>query len=87
MIPSRTEFVGYRLPGVRYEESPPDAQGRIYSPVTGLFLAVRNEQLRWLTPKGDMLPSPIELADQERQRADRAEQVLEAYQRRFGKLE
>ena len=92
--PFSQEFIGYRLHGVRYEESTPDAQGRIYSPTTGLFLAVRNEQLRWLTPEGDVVSTPMELADHERQRADherqraeRAEQLLEAYLRRFGKLE
>jgi Uma2 family endonuclease len=72
--PFSHEFVGYRLPGVRYEESTPDAQGRIYSPATGLFLAVRNEQLRWLTPEGEVVPSPMELADQEQQRANQEQQ-------------
>lgn len=92
--PFSQEFIGYRLHGARYEERTPDAQGRIYSPATGLFLAVRNERLRWLTPEGDVLPSPMERAEQERERAEqereraeRAEQILESYVRRFGKLE
>ena len=50
--------------------------------------------LRWMTREGILLPTPIELAEQEhqraeqeRQRAERAEQLLAEYQRRFGKLE
>jgi Uma2 family endonuclease len=95
--PFSHEFVGYHRHGARYEERTLDAQGRMYSPATGLFLAVRNERLRWLTSEGEVVPSPLELADQEQHRADqerqraeraeRAEQLLEAYQRRFGKLE
>jgi Uma2 family endonuclease len=92
--PFSQEFIGYRLRGARYEERAPDAQERLYSPATGLFLAVRNERLRWLTPEGDVLPSPMERAEQERERAEqereraeRAEQLLESYVRRFGKLE
>ncbi len=54
-----------------------------------------------ITVEGNLLLSPMELweqerqhaeqerqrAGQERQRADHAEQLLEEYQRRFGKLE
>ncbi len=98
--PFSQEFVGYHLQGAHYEIVEPDAQGRIYSPVTGLYLAVRDDWLRWVTAAGQLLLSPMELweqerqhaeqerqrADQERQRAERAEQLLEAYQRRFGNL-
>ncbi len=106
--PLSQEFTGYHLHGAHYEEAQRDAQGQIYSPVTGLYLAVRNDWLRWITVEGNLLLSPMELweqerqrtkeiqqraeqerqrAEQERQRADRAEQLLEEYQRRFGKLE
>jgi Uma2 family endonuclease len=92
--PFSQEFVGYHLQGAHYEIVEPDTQGRIYSPVTGLYLAVRDDWLRWVTAAGQLLLSPMELweqerqrAEKERQRAERAEQLLEEYQRRFGKLE
>jgi Uma2 family endonuclease len=113
--PFSHEFLGYRLHGVDYQEVEPDADGRIYSAVTGLSLGVREGWLRWITAAGMVIPTPQELAEQERQRAeqehqraeqehqraeqerqraeqatqraDRAERLLEAYQRRFGRLE
>jgi len=92
--PYSQEFLGYRLHGLHYEPLAADARGRRYSPATGLYLAVRENWLRWLTPEGKLLSTPIELFEQERQRAneeqqraEQAEQRLEAYRRRFGDLE
>lgn len=91
--PFSYELTGYHLHGARYEERALDEQGRIFSPVTGLSLGVREERLRWFTEAGDLVPSPEELANQERRRADQAEQranqaeqLLEAYRQRFGEL-
>ncbi len=99
--PESQEFLGYRLQGTRYEPVEPDAQGRMYSPATGLYLAVRDNWLRWLTAEGKLVLTPMELFQQEhqraaeerqraneaRQRAEQAEHMLEAYRRRFGDLE
>jgi Uma2 family endonuclease len=92
--PFSHEFLGYGLQGMEYQEIEPDADGRIYSAVTGLFLGVKDGWLRWITAHGTVVPTPQELAEQERQRAEqatqraeRAERLLEAYQRRFGHLE
>jgi uncharacterized membrane protein len=66
-----------------------------------LYLGVQNDWLRWMTSEGTLLPTPMELAaqerqraeqerqraEQERQRAERAEQLLAEYQKRFGNLE
>lgn len=98
--PISQEFIGYHLRGSQYEEVKPDDEGKIASPMTGLFLTVRNNWLRWLTAEGKLLLSPIELWEQERQRAsqlaqradqaeqraDQAERLLEEYRRRFGDL-
>jgi Uma2 family endonuclease len=113
--PYSHEFLGYRLGGMEYQEIEPDAEGKIYSAVTGLLLGVRDGWLRWFTAEGTVLPTPQELAEREhqraelehqraelerqraeqehqraeleRQRAERAEQLLAAYERRFGRLE
>jgi Uma2 family endonuclease len=99
--PISQELTGYHLRCARYEEVQRDAQGQVYSPVTGLCLTIDNDWLRWATREGKLLPTPMELAlqerqradqeqqraDQERQRAAQAEQLLAEYQKRFGKLE
>ena len=98
--PFSYELTGYYLHGARYEERVPDEHGRIFSAVTDLSLGVQGERLRWFTKDGNLVPTPEELADQERQRADQeqqradqaeqrasqAEQLLEAYRQRFGEL-
>ena len=68
--PFSQEFLGYHSQGVHYSEVKPDAEGKIFSPASGLFLAVREEWLRWLTAKGELIPTPQELAQQEHQRAE-----------------
>ena len=75
--PFSQEFIGYHLRGAHYQEVQPDEQGRVYSPVTGLYLVPRSNWLRWLTPEGQVLPSPIELAEQQRQRAEQERQRAE----------
>src|SRR2546422_11451075 len=87
-------FTAYRWRCGSYTEAPPDAEGQVFSPLTGLYLAVRQGWLRWLTPEGEIVPTPWELAQREPQRAEQAqqraeqvEQLLEAYRRRFGALE
>ncbi len=72
--PASQEFLGYRLHGVYYEPIELDAQGRMYSPATGLYLAVRDNWLRWLTPEGKPLPTPVERFKQEQQRANEEQQ-------------
>jgi hypothetical protein len=72
--PFSYEFTGYSLRGVQYEEVAPDAEGRIFSPATGLYLGVRDGWLRWLTAEGAVVPLPSELAAQEKQRAEQERQ-------------
>jgi Uma2 family endonuclease len=85
--PLSQEFVAYHLHGGRYETARPDEQGRVHSPSTGLFLAVRDGWLRWLTPEGVVVPTPEELADQERQRAEQERQRAEQERQRAEQAE
>ena len=62
---------------------------------------MRDGWLRWLTADGVVVPTPLEWAEQEHQRAEQAvqhteqaiqwaaqaEQLLATYQRRFGNLD
>lgn len=75
--PFSQEFIGYRLRDGDYQEIPPDAVGAIASRVTGLALGIRAGWLRWLTAAGVVLPTPRELAEQERQRAEQEHQRAE----------
>jgi Uma2 family endonuclease len=92
--PFSQEFTGYHLQGAFYGEVVPDREGKLHSPITGLYLAVRDNWLRWLTAEGEVVLTSRELfqqerqrAEQERQRAEQAEQLLAAYRHRFGSLE
>ena len=98
--PWSQEFIGYHLQGRRYQEVEPDAERQIYSATTGLYLGIREGWLRWLTVEGAVVPTPLELAEQAKQRAEQAkqraeqakqqaeqaEQLVAMYRRRFGDL-
>lgn len=71
--PFSQEFMGYRLTGDRYVPVLPDSERRIYSAATGLALVIHGDRLRWMTAAGMILPTGMELAEQEKQRADQAE--------------
>ena len=81
------EFFEYYLHGLRYCRRRPDAEQKIYSPVTDLYLAVRDGHLRWQTEAGVVLPTPEEHAERterrferERLRAEQAQQQAEQAQ-------
>ncbi|WP_404783558.1 Uma2 family endonuclease [Altericista sp. CCNU0014] len=90
--PQTMEFAGFTLNNGRYEPIPPTEQGWLWSEQLGLFLGVYNEQLRWWTEQGELIPLPEEQvqqakeqerrakeeAQQERQRAERLERLLRA---------
>jgi Uma2 family endonuclease len=80
--PFSQEFTGYHLQGVRYHEVTADAEQKIYSAVTGLYLGIRAGWLRWVTADDMVVPTPREWAEQERQRAEQERQRAEQeYQR------
>jgi Uma2 family endonuclease len=80
--PFSQEFLGYHLQGIRYQEMQPDAEQRIYSVVTGLYVGVREGWLRWLTTTGMVVPTPREWAEQERQHAEQERQRAEQERQR-----
>ena len=80
--PFSQEFVGYHVQDGRYQEIHPDAAHTIASGVTGLSLGIRAGWLRWLTTEGVVIPTPRELAEQERQRAEQERQRAEQERQR-----
>lgn len=78
--PETLELEGYRLVDRVYEAIAPDEMG-LWSQVLGLYISVRNGQLRYVSPAGDLIPTPEEAAmqaqSQAQQASDRAEQLAE----------
>jgi len=71
--PDTLEFEGYRLVGQHYEAIAPNPAGWRWSEVLGLFLGVQDGQLRYLTPSGELVPTPAEAAAQAMAEAAQAE--------------
>ncbi len=71
---------GYRLEvgSGRYARVAPDETGQVPCQQLGLRLGVVDGWLRWLTPQGELLPSPVERADANaRLAAEQAERAAE----------
>ncbi len=75
--PDTGELAGFHVLDGRYEPILATEQGWLWSQQLELYLGAHESKLRFFTPEGELLPSPEELAEQERQRAERAEQELE----------
>ncbi len=79
--PVTREFAGFRLINGQYEAIPTDAGKRRWSKVLGLYLGVKDGQLRYFNLQGHLIASPAETAERETQRAEhereRAEQLAQ----------
>ena len=98
--PESLEFKGFHLLDGCYEELQPNVDGWLWSQQLELYLGVRESKLRFFTPEGQLIPTPEELAQQERQQKEQAEQqrqqaenkvsemesLLARYRERFGEL-
>jgi len=63
--PETRELEGYRLVDQVYEAIEPCETG-LWSQVLGLYLGVRENQLRYFSENGDLIPTPAEAAQQEK---------------------
>jgi Uma2 family endonuclease len=76
---------GFRLQGSVYQPLEPDEQNRLISQQlelalvkwSGSYREINTVWLRWATLEGELLPTTEEIAEQQRQRAELAEQQLE----------
>ncbi|GAB4292828.1 MAG: hypothetical protein Fur0025_28770 [Oscillatoriaceae cyanobacterium] len=80
--PYTLEFKGFTLVGRNYVEIEPNAQSWLWSDELQLYLGVFNERLRFFTPEGQLVPTPDEAADAERQRAEAERQLADAERQR-----
>jgi hypothetical protein len=69
--PHNLEFAGFILLGGEYQPIQPNAQGWLWSQQLGLYLGVRQDKLRFFTPEGELVPTPEEVAEREKQKSYR----------------
>ena len=75
--PKSLEFNGFHLIDGEYQPLQPNPQGWLWSQQLGLFLGIDEEKLRFFTNEGELIPTPEELAQQEKQRAEQEAQRAE----------
>ncbi|MEQ8538095.1 MAG: Uma2 family endonuclease [Coleofasciculus sp. D1-CHI-01] len=61
--PNTLEFVGFHLVDGNYQPLEQNAQGQLWSQQLGLFLGIYQNQLRFFTPEGKLVPTPEEVAE------------------------
>jgi Uma2 family endonuclease len=71
--PETQEFQGFRLMSQKYEAIQPNDQGWLRSEVLDLFLGVHEDQLRYFTPEGHLVPTPLEAVNQTQDRLNQAQ--------------
>jgi Uma2 family endonuclease len=82
--PETMEFAGFHLVNGRYEPIAPTEDGKLWSEQLGLYLGIHEQQLRWFTEQGQLIPLPEE---QERQAKEQERQAKEQAQQRAEQLE
>ncbi|MDB9525266.1 Uma2 family endonuclease [Oscillatoria sp. CS-180] len=80
--PHSFEFEGFHLVEGRYQSLPTTEEGWRWSEQLGLYLGVHQEQLRFFTPDGNLVPTPEEDAEAERQRTEAERQNVETERQR-----
>ena len=58
--PDSLEFSGFRLVNGKYEEIQSDEKGLKWSEVLGLYFGIYEDQLRYFSPQGALVPTPEE---------------------------
>ena len=84
--PYTLEFKGFKLNYRQYEAIEPNDRGWLWSDELQLFIGILNEQLRFFTSEGALVPTPEEAEIQERQRADQAEAQAAIFLRKLQEL-
>lgn len=77
--PDSLEFAGFNLVDGKYQPLKPNEQGWLWSQQLELFLGIHNNQLRFFTREGELVPTPEEVAIE-------AETRLAKYREQFGEL-
>ena len=76
--PYTLEFAGFHLVDGKYEPLEANAQGHLWSQQLDLYLGIHQGLLRFFTQSGQLVPTPEEEAESERQQKELAEQEAES---------
>jgi Uma2 family endonuclease len=82
--PETMEFAGFHLVNGRYEPIAPTEDGKLLSDQLGLYLGIHEQQLRWFTEQGQLIPLPEEQERQAKEQAQQRTEQLEALLRAQG---
>lgn len=74
--PETLEFQGFRINSGHYQPIQPNPQGWLFSEELDLFLGIYEEQLRFFSVAGQLIPTPQEQAEQAEERANRLAERL-----------
>ncbi|NJM72412.1 MAG: Uma2 family endonuclease [Scytonema sp. RU_4_4] len=77
--PETLEFAGFHLVEGKYQALEPNSEGWLWSQQLELFLGIHQQQLRFFSADGQLIPTPEEAAAE-------AEALLARYRERFGEL-
>ncbi len=77
--PETLEFAGFHLVEGKYQPLEPNSEGWLWSQQLELFLGIHQQQLRFFSADGQLIPTPEEAAAE-------AEALLARYRERFGEL-
>ncbi len=69
--PYTLEFAGFHLVDAKYHPLEANNQGHLWSQQLGLYLGIHQGLLRFFTPSGQLVATPEEEAESERNRAER----------------
>lgn len=72
--------------GGEYQPLEPNSQGWLWSQQLNLYLGVYQNKLHFFTAEGELVLSPEEVAEQERQRAEQEHQRAEQEKQRSDRL-
>jgi Uma2 family endonuclease len=81
--PFTLEFKGFYLNNGEYEEIQPNDSGWFWSKQLQLFLGIHEQNLRFFTPEGELVPTPEESAQTEKQQREVTQQQLETTQQQL----
>jgi Uma2 family endonuclease len=79
-FPQTLEFAGFGLNQGAYQPLVPNGQGWMWSQQLELWLGIQDEQLRFFTEAGELVPTPQELAIATQTEIVKAQQVAEQAQ-------
>ncbi|MBW4666815.1 MAG: Uma2 family endonuclease [Cyanomargarita calcarea GSE-NOS-MK-12-04C] len=69
--PHSLEFAGFVLVGGSYQAIEPNPQGWLWSQQLELYLGIYQDNLRFFTSEGQLVPTPKEVAQQEKEKSER----------------